>query len=344
MKALITGGAGFIGSHLSEYLLRAGATVTVVDDLSTGRLDNLQAVEARPGFRFIQDTVMNRELMNDLVPRHDVVYHLAAAVGVQRILQNPLQSLYTNIHATEIVLEAAVRRRTRVLLASTSEVYGKNDKAALSEDDDSIIGSTQITRWLYANSKATDEFLALAYHREHNLPVVIVRFFNTVGPRQTGRYGMVVPRFVRQAIAGEPLTIHGDGEQTRCFTDVRDSVRAVYELSRLAEASGEVFNIGNPREISIRGLAELVVKLTGSRSELRLVPYSDVYPEGFEDMRRRVPDPTKLRSFLGWAPCLPLEENLQRIIEAMRPAAAADVAAPIAFPSLVPAIGPAAAA
>jgi UDP-glucose 4-epimerase len=277
--------------------------------------------------------------MYELVPQHDVVYHLAAAVGVQRILDNPLLSLQTNIQATEVVLEAAALRRTRVLLASTSEVYGKNEKAALSEDDDSILGSTQITRWLYANSKATDEFMALAYHREMQVPVVIVRFFNTVGPRQTGRYGMVVPRFVRQALANEPLTIHGDGQQTRCFTDVRDSVRAVYELSRLDQAMGEVFNVGNPREISIRKLAELVLQTTGSRSELRLVPYSEAYPAGFEDMRRRVPDVRKLRKTLGWSPSIPLEDNLRRIVDAMRPEPVPDASRALpnfGVPSLIP--------
>jgi UDP-glucose 4-epimerase len=229
-----------------------------------------------------------------------------------------LLSIHTNIRATEIVLEAAAPQNTPVLLASTSEVYGKNDKETLSEDDDSVIGSTQITRWLYANTKATDEFLALAYHRDRGLPVIIVRFFNTVGPRQTGRYGMVVPRFVRQALANEPITIHGDGTQTRCFTDVRDSVRAVAELAHSPAATGEVFNIGNPREISIRGLAELIIQMTGSRSELCFVPYCEAYPAGFEDMRRRVPNVEKLYRTLGWAPSIPLEENLQRIIEDAR--------------------------
>jgi UDP-glucose 4-epimerase len=318
MKALITGGAGFIGSHLAERLLASGARVTVVDNLVTGQPENLAHLSDNPGLEFVQDTVLNEERMRAIIPGHDVVFHLAAAVGVRWIIENPLLSIHTNIRATEIVLEAASRNGIRVLIASTSEVYGKNDRAPLSEDDDSVIGSTQITRWLYANSKATDEFLALAYHRDAGLPVVIVRFFNTTGPRQTGRYGMVAPRFIRQALAGEPITVHGDGEQTRCFTDVRDSIRAVAELAQHPEAVGQVFNIGNPREISIRGLAELIVAMTGSRSPITLVPYNEAYPAGFEDMRRRVPCVEKLRSYLGWAPAIPLEDNLARMIEAMR--------------------------
>ncbi len=322
MRALITGGAGFIGSHLSELLLSQGHTVTVVDNLVTGNADNLRHLREHPCLRIHQDTVLNEALMNELVPAHDVVYHLAAAVGVRWIIENPLLSIHTNIRATEVVLEAASRNNTPVLVASTSEVYGKNDKESLSEDDDSVIGSTQITRWLYANTKATDEFLSLAYHRDRGLPVVIVRFFNTVGPRQTGRYGMVVPRFVSQALAGEPITIHGDGEQTRCFTDVRDAVRAVQELSVHPAAVGQVFNIGNPREISIRGLAELVLEMTGSRSELKFVPYGEAYPAGFEDMRRRVPCVDKLSATLGWAPSISLEDNLARIIDHLRSEAA----------------------
>lgn len=318
MRALITGGAGFIGSHLAELLLGRDHQVTIVDNLVTGRAENLRHLEGRAGLEFISDTVLNEERMRTLVPQHDVVFHLAAAVGVRWVIENPLLAIHTNIRATEIVLEAAAKTNTKVLIASTSEVYGKNEKDSLSEDDDSVIGSTQITRWLYANTKATDEFLALAYYRDRGLPVVIVRFFNTVGPRQTGRYGMVVPRFVRQALAGEPITVHGDGNQTRCFTDVRDSVRATADLAQLPAAVGQVFNIGNPREISIRGLAELVIRMTGSQSEIRYVPYSEAYPAGFEDMRRRVPCVDKLRSHLGWAPEIPLEENLARIIDTMQ--------------------------
>lgn len=318
MRALITGGAGFIGSHLAELLLGQEHQVTIVDNLVTGQADNLRHLERNPKLEFIHDDVLNEKLMRSLVPRHDIVYHLAAAVGVRWIIENPLLSIHTNIRATEVVLAAAECTGTRVLIASTSEVYGKNDRPSLREDDDSIIGSTQITRWLYANTKATDEFLAFAYHRDKNLPVVIVRFFNTIGPRQTGRYGMVAPRFVRQALRNEPITIHGDGEQTRCFTDVRDSVRAVAELASHPAAVGEVFNIGNPREISIRGLAEMIVRMTGSRSELEFVPYDQAYPAGFEDMRRRVPCVDKLRGLLGWAPSITLEDNLARIIDHMR--------------------------
>lgn len=318
MKALITGGAGFIGSHLTEYLLQHNHEVTLVDNLVTGAATNVAHLAGHPKVTVIEDTVLNQPLIQDLVPRHDVVFHLAAAVGVRWIIENPLLAIHTNIRATEIVLEAAAATGTKVLIASTSEVYGKNEREELREDDDSIIGSTQITRWLYANTKATDEFLALAYHRDRGLPVVIFRFFNTVGPRQTGRYGMVVPRFVRQALANEPITVHGDGTQTRCFTDVRDAVRAVAELGECPSAVGQVFNIGNPREISIRGLAELVISMTGSRSQLEFVPYSEAYPAGFEDMRRRVPCVDKLRNYLGWAPSISLEDNLTRIIQAMR--------------------------
>jgi len=322
MNALITGGAGFIGSHLADFLLARGDRVTLVDNLVTGRAENLRHLEGHPRLEFVNDTVLNNDRMRDLVPQHDIVFHLAAAVGVKWIIENPLLAIHTNIRATEIVLEAAAPSGTRVLIASTSEVYGKNDRQSLREDDDSVIGSTQITRWLYANTKATDEFLALAYHRDRGLPVVIVRFFNTVGPRQTGRYGMVVPRFVRQALSDEPITVHGDGTQTRCFTDVRDSVRAIAELAGLPAAVGQVFNIGNPREISILDLAKLIVRMTGSRSAIRLVPYSEAYPAGFEDMRRRVPNVDRLRSHLGWAPSIPLEENLARIIDSIQSTAA----------------------
>lgn len=314
MKALITGGAGFIGSHLAERLLKLGYSVTVIDNLVTGRRENLEHLRDDSGLEFIEDTVLNQDRMRSLVPKHDVVFHLAAAVGVKWIIENPLLSIHTNIRATEIVLDAAAPTGTPVLIASTSEVYGKNTSSALREDDDSIIGSTQITRWLYANTKATDEFLALAYHRDVGLPVVIARFFNTVGPRQTGRYGMVVPRFVRQALHHEPITIHGDGLQTRCFTDVRDSVRAIVELMETPAAAGQVFNVGNPREITIRRLAEMVVAQADSRSALHFVPYSEAYPAGFEDMRRRVPCVDKLRRYLGWSPTISLEENLERII------------------------------
>src|SRR5439155_5962052 len=245
MHALITGGAGFIGSHLAERLLNDGHRVTIIDNLATGSLDNLRHLREAPDFELVTESVLNEGLMEYLIRRCDVVYHLAAAVGVRRIIDHPLLSIRTNIRATEIVLEQASRYEKPVLIASTSEVYGKNEGGALREDDDSIIGSTQITRWLYANSKATDEFLALAYHRERGLPVVIVRFFNTIGPRQTGQYGMVVPRFVQQALRDEALTVYGDGQQTRCFTNVRDAIAAVTRLMETPAAAGQTFNIGN---------------------------------------------------------------------------------------------------
>lgn len=314
-RVLVTGGAGFIGSHLSELLINSGHEVTVVDNLITGSESNISHLRANERFRFINDTVLNEELINRLAQQNDLIIHLAAAVGVRWIIDNPLLSIHTNIRATEVVLEAASRSGSKVVVASTSEVYGKNPKPVLNEDDDSVIGATHITRWLYANTKATDEFLALAYSRDMGLPVVIVRFFNTVGPRQTGRYGMVVPNFVRQALAGDPITVYGDGNQTRCFTDVRDSVRAVAELAMQPKADGQVFNIGNAREISINGLAELVVKMTDSRSTIAHVPYDEAYPAGFEDMQRRVPCTDKLRNYLGWAPEIPLEANLERIIQ-----------------------------
>jgi UDP-glucose 4-epimerase len=318
MHALITGGAGFIGSHLAERLLDTGHSVTVIDNLSTGSLDNIRHLLEEPDFEVVTESVLNDGLMEYLIRRADVVYHLAAAVGVRRIIDHPLLSLQTNIRATEVVLEHASRFETPVLLASTSEVYGKNDGGALREDDDSIIGSTQIRRWLYANSKATDEFLALAYHHERALPVVIVRFFNTIGPRQTGQYGMVAPRFVQQALRDEPLTVYGDGQQTRCFTDVRDSVSAMVRLMETPAAVGQTFNVGNSREITIQDLAVRVIEMTGSASTVRQVPYEQVYDSGFEDMRRRVPDVTKLRSTVGFAPEIPLERALESIIHFFR--------------------------
>src|SRR5438445_6482109 len=287
MRARITGGAGFIGSHLTERLLDAGHHVTVIDNLATGSLENVRHLLQQPEFELVTESVLNEGLMEYLVRRSDMVYHLAAAVGVRRIIDHPLLSIRTNIRATEIVLEQASRYERPVLIASTSEVYGKNDGGALREDSDSIIGSTQITRWLYANSKATDEFLALAYHRERGLPVVIVRFFNTIGPRQTGQYGMVVPRFVQQALRDEALTVYGDGQQTRCFTDVRDVITAVTTLMGTPAAAGQTFNVGNSREITIEALARMVIRMTGSKATLRSVPYAQVYERGFEDMRRR---------------------------------------------------------
>jgi UDP-glucose 4-epimerase len=317
MRALITGGAGFIGSHLAEALLATGHSVTAIDNLSTGSRGNVEHLLERPQFQLVVDDVLNEPHVARLVSQADVVFHLAAAVGVKWIIDHPLLSIRTNLRATEIVLEQASRHKTKVLLASTSEVYGKNNQGPLREDADSIIGPTTITRWLYANTKATDEFLAYAYHRERALPVVIVRFFNTVGPRQTGRYGMVVPRFVRQALRGEPITVYGDGHQSRCFTDVGDAVRALIRLSETPKAVGEVFNIGNEREITILDLAHKILALTGSASPLQFIPYEKAYDRGFEDMRRRVPDLSKLREAIGYVPHTSLEENLSRIIQHM---------------------------
>jgi UDP-glucose 4-epimerase len=318
MRVLITGGAGFIGSHLAERLLGAGHSVTVIDNLATGSLDNIRPLLLDTQFELVTESVLNSGLMEYLTRRCDVVFHLAAAVGVRWIIDHPLLSIQTNIRATEIVLEQASRFDKPILIASTSEVYGKNDSGALREDDDSIIGSTRVTRWLYANSKATDEFLALAYHRERGVPVVIARFFNTIGPRQTGQYGMVVPRFVQQALGGEALTVYGDGQQTRCFTDVRDTVTAITRLMETPAAMGEVFNIGNSREISIEELARQVINATGSTSLLRYVPYEHVYERGFEDMQRRVPEVSKLRETIGFVPEIPLESALERIIAHFR--------------------------
>jgi nucleoside-diphosphate-sugar epimerase len=318
MRALITGGAGFIGSHLAERLLGDGHPVTVIDNLATGSLDNVRHLREQPGFELVTESVLNERLMEHLIRRCDVVYHLAAAVGVRRIIDQPLLSIRTNIRATEIVLEHASRYEKPVLIASTSEVYGKNDSGALREDDDSILGSTRITRWLYANTKATDEFLAFAYHRERGLPVVIGRFFNTIGPRQAGRYGMVVPRFIQQARRGEALTVYGDGQQTRCFTDVRDVVTAVTRLMETPAAVGQRFNIGNSREITIEHLARTVIEMTGGTGSVRYLPYEQVYEQGFEDMRRRVPDVSKLQATIGFAPSIPLEQALESIIRGGR--------------------------
>lgn len=318
MKALVTGGAGFIGSHLTEALLAAGYDVVVLDDLSTGRLENLQGVQGHPRFTLAVGSVKDEALVQKLTADADVVYHLAAAVGVRLILERPVETIETNIVGTEMVLRAAAHRLTRVVIASTSEVYGKNDRVPLSEDDDRILGPTTKSRWSYAGSKAIDEFLGLAYHRERGLPVVILRFFNTVGPRQTGRYGMVVPRFVRQALDGQPITVYGDGGQSRCFTDVEDAVRATIALSLSPEAPGQVFNVGAAEEVTIAQLAERVKALTGSPSPIVHVPYDEAYQPGFEDLRRRVPDLHKIERAIGYRPEVSLDETLRRVIAFLR--------------------------
>jgi len=314
VKALITGGAGFIGSYLAEALVTAGDEVDVLDDLSTGRIENLQAIQGRARFALHVGSVRDEALVQKLVADVDVVYHLAAAVGVRLILERPVETIATNIVGTEMVLRAAAHRLTRVVLASTSEVYGKNDRVPLSEEDDRVLGPTTKSRWSYACSKAIDEFLALAYHRERGLPVVILRFFNTVGPRQTGRYGMVVPRFVRQALDGQPITVHGDGGQSRCFTDVEDTVRATVALASSPAAVGQVFNVGSAHEVTIGDLAERVKRLTGSRSPITHVPYDQAYQPGFEDLRRRVPALDKAERVVGYRPRVSLDETLRRVI------------------------------
>ena len=313
-RALITGGAGFIGCHLSEALLERGWTVEVVDDLSTGSIENISHLKGHPHFSYVLDSVMNRPLMLEQVDRADVVFHLAAAVGVRLIVEKPVYTIETNIKATELILELAARKQKPLLLASTSEVYGKLDKPRFSEEDDLLLGPTSRARWCYAASKIIDEFLARAYYKERGLPTVVVRLFNTIGPRQTGQYGMVVPRFVRLALAGEPIPVYGDGTQRRSFTWVGDVIGAMLALIEHPKAYGEVFNIGHTKEISIYDLAALVKRMTGSPSEIVLVPYEEAYEAGFEDMPRRAPDISKIHRLIGYEPVLDLPEMLERVI------------------------------
>jgi UDP-glucose 4-epimerase len=315
MKVLITGGAGFIGSHLAEALLERGDEVYVLDDLSTGSIDNIEHLKGKRGFRYTIDTVMNEPSTAEQVDRVDVVVHLAAAVGVRLIVESPVHTIETNVHGTETVLKLANKKKKRVLLASTSEVYGKSVEFPFREDSDLVMGPTTKGRWSYACSKAIDEFLALAYYKEKKLPVTVVRLFNTVGPRQTGRYGMVIPNFVRQALAGSPLTVHGDGSQRRCFTDVSDVVRALLGLIDHEGAIGEVFNVGSQQEISILDLAKQVKAKSKSASEIVFVPYEKAYEEGFEDMQRRIPDTSKIERLVGYRPTVSLEKILERVIE-----------------------------
>ncbi|KAA9377514.1 NAD-dependent epimerase/dehydratase family protein [Microbispora cellulosiformans] len=321
---LITGGSGFVGSHLTDALLARGDSVTVLDDMSTGRRENLAQHAGDPRLRLVQGSVLDPLLVDELVHQCDVVVHLAAAVGVKLIVERPLRSLTTNIRGTETVIEAAHRHRRKVLLTSTSEIYGKNSAGPLSETSDRVLGNPGVVRWSYSTAKAVDEILANAYHRERGLPVVVVRLFNTVGPRQSGAYGMVIPRLVRQAVAGVPLTVFGDGTQTRCFTHVLDVVRALVELLHHDGAVGRTFNIGRSDEVSILELAKLIVELSGSTSGVDLVPYSDAYGAGFEDMARRVPDTTRLRELTGWTPRRTLDDILlETITEARAEQAAA---------------------
>jgi UDP-glucose 4-epimerase len=315
VRALITGGAGFIGSHLAEALLEEGHEATVIDDLSTGSIENIAHLKKRRGFGYTIDSISNEPLLAELIDQSDLVFHLAAAVGVKLIVDQPVHTIETNVRGTEVVLKHANKKKKLVVIASTSEVYGKSAAVPFSEDADLVLGPTPKHRWAYACSKALDEFLALAYWKEKKLPVVIVRFFNTVGPRQTGQYGMVVPTFVRQALAGQPLTVFGDGTQSRSFTYVGDVVWALLRLVNEPQAVGEVFNIGNGEEISIRGLAEKVKTITGSASEIVTVPYDQAYEAGFEDMPRRVPDIRKIRRLIGYEPRVGLDEMLRRIVD-----------------------------
>ncbi len=315
MRILITGGAGFIGSHLSDAYLKRGDEVFVIDDLSTGSIENIHHLKDNPRFHYTIDSVHNHAITAELVDQCDVIFHLAAAVGVKLIVESPVRTIETNVHGTEVVLSLANKKKKKVLIASTSEVYGLSADVPFREDGNLVMGATTKGRWSYACSKAIDEFLALAYWREKKLPTVIVRLFNTVGPRQTGRYGMVIPTFVKQAISGRPITVYGDGKQSRCFGYVGDVVGALIKLMDHEDAVGEVFNIGSNEEISILDLAKRIKELTGSNSEIALVPYDEAYEEGFEDMPRRVPDISKINKLVGFRPDRSLEEILKSVIE-----------------------------
>ncbi len=323
-SALITGGAGFIGSHLAEALLERGYDVTVIDNLSTGRFENIAHLTDHPHFRFAIDSITNELVVDRLVSECSVIFHLAAAVGVKLIVQDPVHTIQTNVMGTEAILKAALRYRCRVLIASTSEVYGKGNRVPFREDDDVVLGPTCHSRWAYAASKMVDEFLGLAYYRQMRLPVVIFRLFNTVGPRQTGQYGMVIPRFVQQALQKKPLTVYGDGRQTRCFCDVEDTVRAIIRLAECSEAVGQVFNIGSREEVTILDLARKVLSITGDPrlsdldGRITFIPYDQAYGAGFEDMQRRIPDIKRIKATIGWEPQISLEEVLRRIVESFR--------------------------
>lgn len=328
-RILITGGAGFIGSHLAEALLARGHSVTIIDNLSTGKFENIAHLCQHPHFRFAIDSIMNEVVLDRLASECDVIFHLAAAVGVKLIVEQPVQTIETNVNGTMSVLRAAVRYRAKVLIASTSEVYGKGNRVPFSEDDDVVLGPTSRSRWSYAASKMIDEFLALAYYREKGLPIVVLRLFNTIGPRQSGRYGMVVPRFIRQALEGKPITVYGDGSQSRCFLHVNDAVRALIALAEAETVLGNVYNVGSQEEISIKALAALVVKtvkqlhkekkiqspsLKQSDPSIIYIPYEQAYTSGFEDMARRVPDISKIQRAIGWMPQIALAEAIQDIV------------------------------
>jgi UDP-glucose 4-epimerase len=314
LRVLITGGAGFIGSHLAEAYLQRGDEVSVIDDLSTGTIDNIQHLKSNPKFHYTIDSVHNQPVTAELIDQSDIVVHLAAAVGVKLIVESPVRTIETNVRGTEVVLALANKKQKRVLIASTSEVYGLSTDVPFKEDGNLVMGATTKGRWSYACSKAIDEFLALAYWREKKLPTTIVRLFNTVGPRQTGRYGMVIPTFVKQALAGRPITVYGNGKQTRCFGYVGDVVGALIKLLDTTDSVGQVFNIGSTEEISILQLAEKVKELTHSSSEIVFVPYDEAYEEGFEDMPRRVPDTTKINKLVGFKPEIKLDGILETVI------------------------------
>ena len=315
MKILITGGAGFIGSHLAERLLERGDEVCIIDDLSTGAIENIASIKNHPKFTYHIDTIRNYRLTAELVDMCDIVYHLAAAVGVRLIVESPVNTIETNIRGTDIILSLAAKKRKRVVITSTSEVYGKRDSVPFREDDDLVMGPTSKGRWSYACSKAIDEFLAIAYWKEKRVPTVIVRLFNTVGPRQTGRYGMVIPNFVQQALAEQDITVYGDGSQTRCFTHVNDVVGTLIQVAEHPRAVGEVYNIGSDHEVTILELARKIKKLTGSESRIVFKPYDEAYEEGFEDMMRRVPDISKIRALVGYKPRADLNDILASVID-----------------------------
>ena len=327
-RVLITGGAGFIGSHLAEALLQQGYAVTIIDDLSTGKFSNIAPLKDQADFQFVIDSIMNEMVLDRLVSESNVIIHLAAAVGVKLIVEKPVHTIETNVTGTMKVLQAAVRYRVKVLIASTSEVYGKGNHIPFKEEDDVVLGPTTRSRWSYAASKMIDEFLALSYAREKDIPVVIFRLFNTIGPRQTGQYGMVVPRFVQQALSGRPLTVYGDGNQSRCFLHVKDAVAAIAKLAESPNAVGQVFNVGSTEEITIRDLAKLVIAVRDIEFEDRLkqqaqlsnqivyIPYDEAYTSGFEDMQRRVPDISKINAMVGWKPKWTLRQSIEDILRA----------------------------
>jgi UDP-glucose 4-epimerase len=318
VKILITGGAGFIGSHLADHLLRDGHQLVLLDDLSTGRLANIEHLLSRPDVEFVLGSILNADLVDSVTSRVDVVYHLAAAVGVELIVEKPLQSLMTNIRGSEIVFEKAHKHGARMLVTSTSEIYGKNTSDRLSEEDDRILGSPLKSRWSYSEAKAIDEILAYTYWREKGLETVIVRLFNTVGPRQTGSYGMVIPRFVSQALRNDPITVFGTGEQTRCFCFVGDVVKGMVDLCNHPQAYGRVFNLGGSEEVSMKSLAERIIAAAGSSSRLDFIPYDVAYEEGFEDMQRRVPDTTRAHELVGFQPTVNLDEIIRLVIDEQR--------------------------